>query len=119
MKYFQPKEFDCRCMRGLACDAAPMKQSFLIKLEALREAWGKPLIVTSGRRCKERNTKERGAPHSQHLYGNACDFHFNDAAQSKTFAAMARKFFFKGIGLGKTIVHIDDRDHEAEWTYDF
>lgn len=117
MKYFRPHEFDCECRRGIACNAEPMKQRFLDKLDALREEWGQPLVVQSGRRCKERNTHESGAVHSQHLYGNACDFHFESPKESQNFAAMARKFGFKGIGLGKHLVHIDDRDYEAEWMY--
>ena len=118
MKFFQLREFDCRCRRGIACDAPPMQKPFLNKLEALREEWGKPLIVTSGRRCRLRNTQENGAEHSQHLFGNASDFRFIDASESQRFALLAEKFGFNGIGLGVTLVHIDNREKRAHWSYD-
>lgn len=117
MKHFKPWEFDCQCKRGIACDAVPMQKPFLEKLDALREEWGMPLIVRSGRRCKLRNTQEHGAAHSQHLYGNACDFHFHDAKESANFALLAEKFGFNGIGLGTILVHIDNREHKARWSY--
>lgn len=117
MKYFRPAEFDCRCKRGIACNAAPMNPEFLQKLDALREHWGAPLSPTSGRRCKYRNDQEGGAPMSQHLLGNACDFMFDCPGEARHFAAMAEKFGFTGIGLGSHMVHIDNRTEPAHWTY--
>lgn len=42
-------------------------------LDPLREAYGKPIIVTSGYRCKALNKAVGGASTSQHLYGQAAD----------------------------------------------
>lgn len=42
-------------------------------LDPLREAYGKPIIVTSGFRCKELNKAVGGATSSQHLTGEAAD----------------------------------------------
>lgn len=42
-------------------------------LDPLREAYGKPIIVTSGYRCKALNKAAGGASTSQHLYGQAAD----------------------------------------------
>lgn len=42
-------------------------------LEPLRKAWGAPIIVTSGFRCKKVNEIVGGAPNSQHLKGMAAD----------------------------------------------
>lgn len=42
-------------------------------LDPLREKYGKPIIVTSGFRSKELNTKINGAKNSQHLDGCAVD----------------------------------------------
>lgn len=42
-------------------------------LDPLREAYGKPIIVTSGYRCKELNQAIGGAKNSDHLYGQAAD----------------------------------------------
>lgn len=42
-------------------------------LDPLRQAYGKPIIVTSGYRCKALNSAIGGASNSQHLYGQAAD----------------------------------------------
>ena len=42
-------------------------------LDPLREAYGKPIIVTSGFRCKALNKAVGGASNSQHLTGEAAD----------------------------------------------
>ena len=42
-------------------------------LDPLREAWGKPITVTSGYRCAELNRKVGGTATSHHLKGMAAD----------------------------------------------
>lgn len=42
-------------------------------LDPLREAWGAPIIVTSGYRCGKLNRAVGGATGSQHLLGQAAD----------------------------------------------
>ena len=42
-------------------------------LDPLREAYGKPIIVTSGYRCTELNKAVKGASNSQHVKGEAAD----------------------------------------------
>ena len=42
-------------------------------LDPLREAYGKPIIVTSGYRCQKLNSAVGGAKTSQHLTGEAAD----------------------------------------------
>lgn len=42
-------------------------------LDPLREAWGKPIHVNSGYRCKALNTAVGGVPASQHMLGEAAD----------------------------------------------
>ena len=44
-------------------------------LDPLREAYGKPIIVSSGYRCAKLNKIVGGASSSQHLTGNASDIH--------------------------------------------
>ena len=44
-------------------------------LDPLREAWGQPIIVSSGYRCPKLNKLVGGAPSSQHLLGEAADIH--------------------------------------------
>lgn len=44
-------------------------------LQPIRDSWGKPIIVSSGFRCKKLNEKVNGATKSQHLLGKAADIH--------------------------------------------
>ncbi len=44
-------------------------------LDPLREAWGAPIIVTSGFRCDKLNKLVGGATNSQHRRGEAADIH--------------------------------------------
>ena len=44
-------------------------------LDPLREAWGAPIIVTSGYRSPQLNKAVNGAASSQHLLGQAADIH--------------------------------------------
>lgn len=44
-------------------------------LDPLREAWGQPIIVSSGYRCGRLNKIVKGSPTSQHLLGQAADIH--------------------------------------------
>lgn len=42
-------------------------------LDPIREAWGAPIIVSSGYRCPALNKRIGGVANSQHLYGQAAD----------------------------------------------
>ena len=42
-------------------------------LDPLREAWGKPIKVNSGYRCRVLNKAVGGVPASQHMLGQAAD----------------------------------------------
>ena len=42
-------------------------------LDPLREAWGKPIKVNSGYRCRALNKAVGGVPASQHMLGQAAD----------------------------------------------
>lgn len=46
-------------------------------LQPIRDKLKKPMIITSGYRCKQLNTALGGAANSQHTKGQAVDFHVN------------------------------------------
>lgn len=54
-----------------------LKLLFLCKtiLQPIREKYGKPIIVSSGFRCKTLNTAIGGSKTSQHMKGEAADIH--------------------------------------------
>jgi uncharacterized protein YcbK (DUF882 family) len=47
-------------------------------LQPLRDAWGRPLFINSGYRCKELNEKVGGVETSQHRKGQAADVGCSD-----------------------------------------
>ena len=54
-------------------------------LDKLRDGWGRPIIVTSGYRCKELNAAVGGARNSQHLRGRAADIISDDFEEFRRF----------------------------------
>lgn len=52
-------------------------------LDPLRESWCKPIIVTSGFRCKAVNDKVGGVATSQHTKGQAVDLDIGTTEQNK------------------------------------
>lgn len=89
----------------------------MAKLERLRVEWGKPLKPTSAARCRYWNSRCGGSLLSEHIEGNAGDFVFESPAERDAFASLAEKFGFGGIGVGCWLVHIDDRETPARWSY--
>lgn len=62
-------------------------------LQPLRDAWGNPLAINSGYRCKELNAAVGGVPTSQHTKGEAadvCPFGRNGHGDIKVVTELAR-----------------------------
>ncbi len=81
MKYFSLDEL-CASATALreGIDNRPSKCAYHLLhvlvdqlLDPIREAWGEPIVVSSGYRCKELNALVGGAQHSHHLIGCAAD----------------------------------------------
>lgn len=100
---FSPTEIACRGTGKLQ-----VNEDALDKLQALRTALGKPMIVNSGYRSPEHNRRVGGAPQSMHLAGRAFDVSMANH-DPVAFIAAARKAGFKGIGTypRSNFVHID------------
>ena len=71
IKYFKKSEFACKC--GCGFDDINLK---LVKiLDQMREHYGRPIIITSGCRCKKHNTAVMGTQGSRHVLGKASDLY--------------------------------------------
>lgn len=57
-------------------------------IQPLRDAYGKPIIVTSGYRPEKLNNAVSGAKSSQHLTGQAVDIKASTIAESKRLGRM-------------------------------
>lgn len=70
-------------------------------LDPLREAWGKPIMVTSGYRCPALNKAVGGVPTSMHTQGRAADISTGNAVDNRRLYQLAQDLklpFFELIG---------------------
>jgi len=93
---------------------AKMQPEFISMLEALREDFGKPMIITSGYRTPEHNIKVGGVSSSYHLKGRAVDVHvFGE--EGYRLVKLAMQIGFGGIGIQQhgafegRFIHLDNR----------
>ena len=100
---FSPREIACKGTGELLVD-----DHALDKLQALRDALGKPLILTSAYRSPSHNKKVGGAKNSRHMQGDAFDVRM-DNHDPHEFEAAARKIGFTGFGYypKSGFMHID------------
>lgn len=93
-EHFALWEYACDCAGD--CDGYPhsMEPELLEKVEALRTGLGRPVIITSGVRCTQRNHEVRGIEYSKHKIGCAADLYCPGVHYSEV-AAVARE-----LGLG-------------------
>lgn len=111
-KYFKPKEFACKC----GCRLSEVSDLLVQELDELREHFGVPVYITSGRRCDAHNTRVGGAPKSQHKDGTAADVQVQGVSPAEVYRYLNQKYPKKyGIGLYKTFVHLDVRPQKARW----
>lgn len=75
VKHFQKSEFACKC-GGRYCDGHPaeMEKRVVEVLDTIREYTGKPVVISSGLRCKTHNKNVGGVRNSFHMAGRAADF---------------------------------------------
>lgn len=114
-KYFSHKEIACKC-----CGVAKVMDSFATELVALREAWGKPMVITSACRCNSHNKAVGGASRSFHLFdmkektGVDATIAVDVSTKNMTgadrfdFAALAMQRGWS-VGVHKNFIHIDRR----------
>lgn len=116
---FARKELDCKC----GCKTPPLVEANLIQtakhLEKLRKRWGRPLVVTSGHRCRTHNARVGGASDSQHLYGRAADIVVESPRQGLFVQTAEEIKAYREGGIGtypkQNFVHLDWRGYRSRW----
>ncbi|MEW5920995.1 MAG: D-Ala-D-Ala carboxypeptidase family metallohydrolase [Bacillota bacterium] len=83
-----------------------LHRELLERLQALREALGRPVIINSGYRNREHNAAAGGSPDSYHLRGMAADIRVPSMSPAE-LATAARQAGFRGIIVYSTFVHVD------------
>jgi uncharacterized protein YcbK (DUF882 family) len=120
---FSENEFKCKSTGKCEMDAF-----FLLKLQNLRNAYNKPLIISSGYRHPTHPVEAKKDKPGTHTLGRAVDIliYGKDALH---LLQLACKMGFTGFGLGQKgnilsrIIHLDDLNHSENrprpwiWTY--
>jgi len=112
VRYFQPKEFDCRC----GCGSNLMSPAFLLLIDEARHRAGVPFVISSGYRCEAHN----------HAIGSITDNHPKGlAADIKCLAGPTRLKIvkalldvgFRRLGVYKHFIHADiNEGPQSLWT---
>jgi uncharacterized protein YcbK (DUF882 family) len=103
-----------------------MREDFITKLDAMRNVLGFPLIVTSGYRCPEHNSRvSNTGMYGPHTSGRAVDF-LVAGEKALRLLQVASNRSFTGIGINqkgdhtKRFIHLDDLGQGQRpwiWTY--
>lgn len=103
------------------CGANECTQALVDALEAFRALTGKPVIVSSGYRCRKHNAEAGGVGKSQHVEGLAADIRVEGLTAVELEAAARKIHAIRGIGRNdhRQYVHIDVRPTLtlARWCY--
>lgn len=117
---FRVREF--RCKDGT--DTIMVDEALTVLLQAIREHFGKAVVITSGYRTAAHNAAVGGAKSSQHLLGRAADIQVSDTSVEDV-AAYAESLMPTWGGVGrypvkagrtKGWVHVDTRANKSRWT---
>lgn len=113
-KYFKQSEFDCKC----GCGESIHSVELFAVLDDVREHFGVPVVINSGKRCATYNKKVGGVPKSQHVEGIAADIRVTGVSPVKVHAYLTKKYSTKyGIGKYDTFTHIDVRNGKSRWDF--
>lgn len=107
---FEASEFACS-----HCGEQRMRPSTLDRLQALRTQLGRPVIITSGYRCREHpvEARKQSGP-GAHAFGCAVDVRAV-GTEAHAIVRLALALKFTGIGVSQRagaprFVHLDDAD---------
>ena len=122
LRYFSDKELQCKC-----CNKLPDSyRTWAVRLDTLRDLYGKPITISSGYRCPDYNssissTGDNG-PHTKCAVDIPCSgSNFHKLLEIGLFMG------YKGIGIkqngphSKRFIHFDDVDRKVDhiviWSY--
>lgn len=83
---------------------AALKRLAVEVLQPIRDAWGKPIVVSSGYRCPKLNAAVGGVKNSQHILGQAADIKASNPAENGKLHALIKRMIKAGtIKVGQLI----------------
>jgi hypothetical protein len=122
IEFFKLSEFDSKDVNGVKIPGSGgnMRASTLLKADATRANYGKPLVVASGYRTPERNKQVGGVKNSSHLIGYAIDWKDITDDELIRFLDAAWDAGFRRFGIMATGIHTDDdptKTSPSIWDY--
>jgi len=120
LTHFTPAEFDSPDQPGSG--EKGMDETFMRRLQMLRNLYRKPLVISSGYRTARYNEQIGGADKSLHLKGKAADV-LVAGQEAYELLGLALAVGFKGVGVnqkgpwGQRFIHLDLRDTPTVWSY--
>jgi uncharacterized protein YcbK (DUF882 family) len=111
-KYFNRDEFTCSYT-----GENEIKDEFIERLDALREACGFPFVIYSGYRAKSHPVEVNKTTTGTHVQGIAADIKVTDGLQRFKIVEKAIQLGFTGIGVANGFVHVDDRSADDTTPY--
>ncbi len=109
---FKVAEFACHD----GSDTVLVSDELVVLLQKIRDHFGKPVTINSAYRTQVWNTKQGGAPKSQHLLGKAADITISGV--SPLAVAQYAEFLQSkagGIGVYQSFTHVDVRAVRTRW----
>jgi zinc D-Ala-D-Ala carboxypeptidase len=106
--HFNISEFTCK---GSDCcgNVSPVSLELIFRLQDLRDHLNRPLIISSGFRCRPHNHNVGGSPTSLHMFGMAADILLPKGMQAAEFYTVANTFTFARCYFYYWGVHVDVR----------
>lgn len=92
--------------------------ALLAKLNEIRKAYGKPIVVNSGYRSPAHNAAVGGVKNSMHVLGMAADIRptSKNAADLPELQRICDELNAEGgVGFYNTFCHVDVRGRRARW----
>ena len=111
---FVREEFECHC--GCGFDTVDIELISIV--QDIRDMFERPIVITSGCRCKKYNERIGGSENSQHTIGRAADLYVasEHITPKDVYNYLCEKYSDEyGFGLYDSFVHVDSRNEKARW----
>ncbi len=109
--HFDRSEFACPC----GCGFDTVDARLIEYLEAIRQYFDRPVMITSACRCDSYNREIGGAELSQHKLGRAADIVVKDVTPQEVQEYCMNQLAPAGLGSYENFTHIDSRSGCARW----
>lgn len=116
--YFDTDEFKSADGKESPWGETVVDPALLEKLNEIRKAYGKPIVINSGYRSPAHNAAVGGVKNSMHVQGKAADIR-PTAANAADLPELQRICDALnaegGVGFYNTFCHVDVRGRRARW----